>query len=344
MTITLGELSKRFGLLLKGDAACVVHGVGSLASARPGELTFFDSGANQSLLSTTKASAVILHESVTAQHIGNQLIAPHPRLSFAKISAMFAYQPKYPAGVHASAVVGSECSIDESACIGPQVVIGDHVTIGPSVVIAAGCVIGDYVAIGEGSHLAPNVTVNHSVQLGQRVTIFSGAVIGSDGFGYTKEGEAWIKVPQLGTVIVADDVEIGANTVIDRGALDDTLIGRGVILDNLIQIAHNVEIGEYTAVAGCVGIAGSTIIGRHCSIGGGTGIAGHINITDNVMLTGMCMVTNSIKTPGIYSSGTGLQPNKAWHKSVIRFQQIDKLVKRIKGLENTIKTLTAGKK
>lgn len=343
MVLTLKELSESLSLTLKGDGDCIVEGLASLTAAESGQLSFYDGDIDKASLSATKASVVILRKNDADQCSANLLISDHPRLTYAKIAQRFAYQPKSVKGAHGSAVIGEGCTIHPTASIGPNAVLGDNVTVAQDVIISAGCVVGDRVTIGKNSILHANVTVNHSVVVGERVTIFNGAVIGSDGFGYTKEGEAWYKIPQLGTVILADDVEIGANTVIDRGALDDTIIGRGVILDNLIQIAHNVKLGDYTAVAGCVGIAGSTTIGKHCSIGGGTGIAGHITIADNVMLTGMSMVTNSIKIPGVYSSGTGLQANRDWHKSVVRFQQLDKAVKRVRALEKQIDNMIKDK-
>lgn len=336
MAITLQELADSLSLALQGDGSCEIDGLASLAGASKGQLSFFDGGAGKQVLSSTKASAVILRESDLSDCTTNVLISQHPRLSFAKIAERYQYVSERAVGIHPSAVVGRDCNIDASVSVGPNAVIGNAVTLSANVTIGAGSVVGDKVHMGVDSVLDANVTVNHSVHIGARVLIASGAVIGSDGFGYTKEGQAWHKVPQLGTVLIGDDVEIGANTVIDRGAIDDTVIGNGVILDNLIQIAHNVTLGDYTAVAGCVGIAGSTTIGKHCSIGGGTGVSGHIDIADNVMLTGMSMVTNSIKKPGVYSSGTGLQANRDWHKSVIRFQQMDKLVKRVRALEKQV--------
>lgn len=343
MAVTLQALSKTLSLTFQGDGDCVVESLASLSTAGPGQLSFYDGDISEAALSASKASVVILREDDVALCSTNVLISDHPRLAYAKIAEDFAYENAIDTGVHASAVIGVDCKIDATAKVGPNAVIGKEVTLGKNVVIGPGCVVGDRVSIGADSYFHANVTVNHSVIIGERVTIFNGAVIGSDGFGYTKEGEAWYKVPQLGTVIIGDDVEVGANTVIDRGAVEDTVIGQGVILDNLIQIAHNVKLGDYTAIAGCVGIAGSTTIGKHCSIGGGTGIAGHINIADQVMLTGMSMVTNSIKKPGVYSSGTGLQANRDWHKSVIRFQQMDKVAKRVRALEKRVEQLIEDK-
>ncbi len=343
MAVTLQELSKSLSLTFQGDGDCIIESLASLTAAGPGQLSFYEGDIAADLLSTSKASVIILRQSDVDLCSTNALISDQPRLAYAKIAEGFAYENAINDGVHASAVVGENCKIDATAKIGPNAVIGKDVILGENVVIGPGCVVGDRVSIDAGSYFHANVTVNHSVVIGKRVIIFNGAVIGSDGFGYTKEGEAWYKVPQLGTVIIGDDVEIGANTVIDRGALEDTVIGKGVILDNLIQIAHNVKLGEYTAIAGCVGIAGSTTIGKHCSIGGGTGIAGHINIADHVMLTGMSMVTNSIKKSGVYSSGTGLQANRDWHKSVIRFQQMDKVAKRVRALEKRVEQLIEDK-
>lgn len=207
--------------------------------------------------------------------------------------------------------------------------LGDNVVIGDNIVLGAGCFIGDYSSLDVGCYIWPRVTLYHQVILGKRVIIHSGAVIGSDGFGMVNENGAWRKIPQLGGVTIGDDVEVGANTTIDRGTLENTVIESGVKLDNQIQIAHNVVVGAHTAIAACVGIAGSTRVGKHCMIGGATGISDHLEIADGVMMTGMTMVTQSITQPGIYSSGTGFQDNRTWRKNVARFKQLDEIVRRL---------------
>jgi len=236
-------------------------------------------------------------------------------------------------GIHSSVVIGDNCTIAMSARIAAQVFIGANVQIGDNVVIGPGCIIENDVKIGADSRLMSNVTLCRKVIIGQRVRIHPGVVIGADGFGIANDNGNWLKIPQVGKVIIGDDVEIGANTTIDRGAIDDTIISNGVKLDNQIQIGHNVFIGEHTVIAGCVGISGSTRIGSHCAIGGGTGIAGHIEITDGVQLTGMSMVTKSIMAAGTYSSGIPVEPTREWHRNVVRYRQLDKLNDKLKQLE-----------
>jgi UDP-3-O-[3-hydroxymyristoyl] glucosamine N-acyltransferase len=250
------------------------------------------------------------------------------------IAGYFNDKPTYTAGIHPSAVIGAGCQIDPTAVIGPNCVLGDDVIIGANVVIGPGCSIGECSEVDDASHLDANVTLYHKIKIGKRVMIASGTVIGSDGFGIAKHKGVWHKVPQLGRVIIGDDVEIGSNCSIDRGAIDDTVIEAGVKLDNLIQIGHNVQIGAGTAIAGCVGISGSTTIGKNCLIGGGSGFAGHITIADNVMVTGATAVSKSIREPGVYSSGVGgVVTNLEWRKNSARLHRLDGLMQRVKALE-----------
>ncbi|HBC35598.1 MAG TPA: UDP-3-O-(3-hydroxymyristoyl)glucosamine N-acyltransferase, partial [Marinobacter adhaerens] len=239
-------------------------------------------------------------------------------------------------GVHATAVVDPSASIAEDACIGPNVVVEAEAEIGEKVVVGAGSVIGARASIGSRTLIRPRVTLAHDVVVGERCHILSGAVIGSDGFGFANEKGVWHRIAQLGRVVLGNDVEVGANTTIDRGALDDTVIGNGVKLDNLIQIAHNVRIGDHSAMAAMVGIAGSTRIGRHCVFGGASGVAGHLEIADQVHLTGMTLVTGDIREPGVYSSGTSADTNRQWRKNAVRFRQLDALARRVKELEKKL--------
>ena len=232
--------------------------------------------------------------------------------------------------------------VAEGADVHPTASIGPFVAIESGVVIGAGSSIGSHSSIGEGSQIgegcqiAASVQIYHGVRIGDRVVLHSGVVIGSDGFGFANDKGVWVKIPQIGGVEIGDDVEIGANTTVDRGALENTVIGNGVKMDNQIQVAHNVQIGDHTAIAGCVGIAGSAKIGRYCGIGGGAGILGHLEITDGVQVTAMSLVTKSIKDPGIYSSGTSVEPSKLWHKNYARFRQLDEMARRIKALEQRL--------
>lgn len=283
-------------------------------------------------LATTQAGAVIVDKTVT-DYKGNVLISHNPLYTFSQVACYFAPTKAEDIGVQPSAVVAQTAVVAHTASVGANAVIGENTTIGEHTKIGAGCVIGHNVTIGAHCCLHANVTLYDGVSLGDRVSIHAGTVVGSDGFGYASEKGQWHKIPQLGSVRIDDNVEIGANTCIDCGAIEDTHIKAGVIIDNQVQIAHNVVIGENTAIAGCTGIAGSTTLGKNCLVGASAGFAGHITVADNVTVTGNAMVSNSIKTAGIYSSGTGLQPNRQWHKSVARFHQLDKLARDIKQLQ-----------
>lgn len=331
---TLAELAQFLNAELIGEPNQLITGVAPLQAARPGCLSFLDNPRYAKYLANTQASVVIISPAFREACPVAALITANPYLAYAKVAGLFAPVKSVAPGIHPSAIIGEHCQIDATASIGPYCVLGDNVTIGPKVVIEAHCDLGDRVVIGAHSHLYPRVNLYHDVRIGQRTIIHSGAVLGADGFGIANDKGRWIKVPQLGGVLVGDDVEIGANTTIDRGALLDTIIEEGVKLDNQIQIAHNVKIGAHTAIAGCAGIAGSTEIGQHCIIGGGACIGGHLNIAAKTMISGMAMITNSISEPGIYSSGTGMQKQRDWHKSVARFHQLDQLARRLKKLED----------
>jgi len=261
-------------------------------------------------------------------------VTQDPYYIWSKIAAAFLTRSLPKHGLHSSVITGENCIIDVSASVGAHCVIGDAVKLGANVVIAPGCVIGDRCEIGAGTHLLANVTVYHDVHIGERVIIASGTVIGSDGFGNARHGGRWHKIPQLGGVVIGNDVEIGANCAIDRGAIEDTVIGTGVRIDNLVQVAHNVRIGEHTAIAGCVGIAGSAEIGSHCMIGGQVGFAGHVKIADRVMIMGGTEVSKSIREPGVYASGIGgVVKNAIRRRNSAHVQRLEKLVQRIKILE-----------
>ena len=326
---TLAQLAEHLALPMQGDSSVSVTRIAPIDAAEPGDLTFLHHPNYHKYLAATKASIVILGEREAPDFQGNALVASDPFEAYARCARLFEDETNILPGLHFSVIQGTACSIADSAVIGPNAVLGNHVKIAKGVRIGAGCVIGDYVEIGAESELFPRVTLYPKVEIGQRVRIHSGVVMGSDGFGLNKVDGAWVRIPQLGRVVIHDDVDIGANTTIDCGALGDTIIHRGVKLDNQIQIGHNVEIGEHTALAGCVGVAGSTKIGKHCMIGGASCIAGHIRIGDEVVITGMSQVTKSIVNPGVYSSGTSIQTNAEWHKSVARFKQLDSLARRI---------------
>ncbi|MGM0679512.1 MAG: UDP-3-O-(3-hydroxymyristoyl)glucosamine N-acyltransferase [Pseudomonadota bacterium] len=264
----------------------------------------------------------------------NALVVDNPHAAYARIASLLYPPVTPPPGIHPSAVVEDSATVPQSVSIGVNCYVGPEVRLGEGVSIGAGCIIEAGVHIGSNSRLAANVTVLHECQIGQKAVIHPGVVIGGDGFGQASDQGVWLKIPQIGRVIIGDDVEIGANTTIDRGAIEDTIIGDNVKLDNLIQVAHNVRLGAHTVVASGTGIAGSARIGKHCTIAGMVGIAGHIEIADNVTVTAMSIVSHSIREPGIYSSGTTLEPNRLWRKNAVRFKQLDEMARRIKSLES----------
>lgn len=329
----LGEIAAELGAELRGDPDTMIHGLATLQAATSGQITFLANPSYSRYLKETHASAVILSPSAAGDSPTNVLLLDNPYLGYARLSHWFDPAPRPQPGVHPSAVVDPSARVSETASIGPQVVIEAEVEIGDHVVVGAGSIIGARCRIGNQTVLRPRVTLAHDIVVGQRCHILSGAVIGSDGFGFANEKGAWHRIAQIGRVVLGDDVEVGANTTIDRGALDDTVIGNGVKLDNLIQIAHNVSIGDHSAMAAMVGIAGSTRIGRHCVFGGASGVAGHLEIADQVHLTGMTLVTGDIREPGVYSSGTSADKNRQWRKNAVRFRQLDAMARRLKELE-----------
>ena len=341
MSYTLGELAQHVQGRVVGDASCVIDGVATLSGATSGKISFLTNSAYRKQLAETKASAVILRESDVEQCAVNALIVINPHPAYAKIATLLHKSEKHKPGAEPSAQIANSAIVHETAWIGHNVVIGENVSIGEYVQISSGCVIENNAHIGKQSTLLPNVTICHDCEIGEGSLIHPGVVIGSDGFGQANDDGYWLKVPQLGKVIIGHDVEIGANTTIDRGAIEDTIIGDNVKLDNLIQIAHNVQIGAHTVISACVAIAGSTHIGEHCMIGGAVGIVGHITITDHVIITGMTMVTKSIKSPGVYSSGTPMDTNKNWHKNSVRFKHLDSMAKRLRQLEQQVELLKA---
>lgn len=336
MSITLGEIARQLNGHLRGDAACEVRSIATLAAAGAGDISFLSNSRYRKYLQETSASAVLVRDEDAEFCPVNAIIVTDPYVAYARVTALLNPMPVHAGGVHASAVVGDQCSVHESAWIGPHCVIEDGAEIGPGVQLGAGCFVGAGSKIGRDSRLMANVTIYHQCVIGARAIIHSGAVIGSDGFGFANERGTWIKIPQIGRVIIGNDVEIGANTAIDRGALEDTVIEDGVKLDNMVQIAHNVHIGAHTVMAGQSGVAGSGTVGRHCAIGGQAGVVGHIKICDNVTITGRSMVSKSISEPGVYSAAIPVETNQDWNKTVARLRQLDRLVKRIRELEQQL--------
>jgi UDP-3-O-[3-hydroxymyristoyl] glucosamine N-acyltransferase len=335
---TLSDLIKGLDVTLQGDANCLIEGVSPIQQSQAGHISFLANPLYRKHLAISQASAVILSQADAAEWKGNAIICRNPYYVYAKIAGFFADQADLGQGIHPSVVVGEGCEIHASAIIAANCVIGNHVKIAAGVVIGSGTVVSDHVEIDQAAQLDARVTLYHRVKIGKRSRIASGAVIGSEGFGFANHQGAWHKVPQLGTVIIGDDVDIGANTTIDRGAVENTIIGNGVKLDNLIQIGHNVCIGENTIMAGCAGVAGSTSIGKNCMIGGRALINGHITICDNVIITGGTGVSKSIREPGMYSSGVvGAVPNKEFRESNARFHRLGNLMERVKKLETAVK-------
>jgi UDP-3-O-[3-hydroxymyristoyl] glucosamine N-acyltransferase len=344
MAMTLAEIAERCQATLRGDPQHVIDRVAALDAAGPRDLAFVVSDRYLERLASVTAGVVVLGEADAGRYHGNVLISGNPRLCFTRAARLLHPLADPVPGCHPSAVVGAGAYVDASAEIGAQVVVESGATIGARVVIAAGVYVGREAVIGDDSRIHPHVTVGPRCIVGRRCMVHAGAVIGSDGFGYARDGVHWEKTPQLGRVVIGDDVEIGANTTIDRGALGDTVIGRGVKLDNLIQIAHNVEIGDDTAIAACVGIAGSTKVGKRCTIAGQVGIVGHIEIADDVQVTGATVVSHTIREPGTYSSGTPLESYQSWLKNAVRMRQLDDMARRLKRLEQKIAQLSEGGK
>ncbi|WP_297830048.1 UDP-3-O-(3-hydroxymyristoyl)glucosamine N-acyltransferase [Thermomonas sp.] len=329
-TFPASGLAERFGLVLRG-ANRDVSGVATLSAATQEHLSFLANPRYRSQLESTRAGVVVLRESDADACPGTALLAADPYVAFARIAALFAQGTAHAPGIHPTAAVDPSSQIDPTACIGAHASIGARSTVAAGAVVGPGCVIGEDCAIGEGCELVARVTLVKRVRLGKRVLIHPGAVLGADGFGIAMDAGRWLKVPQLGGVLVGDDCEIGANTTIDRGALEDTVLEEDVRLDNQIQIGHNVHIGAHTAMAGCSAVAGSARIGRRCLIGGGAGVLGHLELCDGVVVTAMSLVTHSIRTPGEYSSGTPLMPNRDWRKSAARFKHLDRIARRAPG-------------
>jgi UDP-3-O-[3-hydroxymyristoyl] glucosamine N-acyltransferase len=331
--ISLGDLAVRFGCDLKGDPEAIVGRVATLANAQRDALTFFANPSYRARLRTTLAGAVILKREDAKDCPVATLVAEDPYAVYARAAALLYPPPVFEPGVHPSAVVAASASIAPTAHVGATAVIGADVVLGDYVAVGAGCFVGPGCRLGPSTRLHANVTLVEDVRMGARCIVHPGAVIGSDGFGNARGSEGWIKVPQVGGVLIGDDVEIGANTTIDRGAIEDTVIENGVRLDNLIQIAHNVRIGEHTAMASLSGVSGSTVIGKRCMFAGQTGVVGHIRICDDVVIGGATMVSKDIREPGFYTASFPAEKDRDWKRKVARFRRLEELARRVAGLE-----------
>ena len=333
MSVSLGELATRFGCELIGDPDIEISDVASLPNATSTSLSFLSSPSYKTQLPSTKAAAVILRPADADACPVAAILHDDPYACYARMASLIHPPPLFEPGVHESAVVDASATVADSAHLGPNVVIGEHSKVGNNVYVGPGTVIGPDCEIGDDCRLLANVTLARAVRMGRRGICHAGVVLGSDGFGNAMTPEGWVKVPQVGGVVIGDDVEIGANTTVDCGAIDDTVIEDGVRIDNLCMVAHNVRIGAHTALAGQTGIAGSTTIGKRCMIAGNTGAVGHITICDDVVILGKAMVTKDITEPGAYSCMFGAEPAKTWAKHVGRVRRLESLQKRVRKLE-----------
>jgi len=329
MTISysIADIAHLISAKVIGDDQLQITGLAPLITAQTGHLTYLLGGRYQSLLSETTASAVILTKDDSKLCPVAALVVDNPEYAFAKVARLFDPYKKPKPGIHSSAIVAASAKIPDTVSIGAHCVIGEHTTVGDNTVLSPHVTVGDGVTIGVDCLLHPQVSVYQDCVIGDRVTLHPGVVIGAAGFGLTRTKTGWENIPQIGRVVIHEDVDIGANTCVDRAALADTVIHAGVKIDNLVQIAHNVVIGAHTAIAACTVIGGSTAIGANCMIGGATSISGHLTICDEVILTGCGMVTKSVSQAGVYSSGIGTFPNAAWRKMVVRLRQLDKFMK-----------------
>jgi len=333
MPISLGELATRFGCELIGNPDSVVSGVASLLNADSESLAFLASKAYKEQLSSTKAAAVVLRPAEAADSPVAALLHDDPYACYARMAAVICPPPAYAPGVHASAVVDDSARVAASAHLAPHVVVGERSTIGENVYLGPGTVVGPDCEVGDDCRLIANVTLARAVTIGKRGIFHPGVVLGADGFGNAMTAEGWIKLPQVGGVRIGDDVEIGANSTVDCGAIDDTIIENGVRIDNLCQIGHNVHVGEHTAMAGMSGIAGSTTIGKRCMFAGMCGAVGHVTICDDVIVGAKSFVSKDVTEPGTYLASFPAEPAKGWMKQVGRFRRLGALQDRVRKLE-----------
>jgi UDP-3-O-[3-hydroxymyristoyl] glucosamine N-acyltransferase len=338
---SLLEIVSKLGGELIGDGALVVSGVASLASAKSGQISFLSSAKYRSQLANTKASAIVVNAENRDATALPRIATENPYAYFAKLSTLLNPGSVHTPGIGMNAVVHNTASVPDSCTIAAHSTIGRDVKLGENVVIGPGCIIGDRVTIAEGSQLQANVVIYHDCVIGKQCVLSAGVVIGADGFGYAEDADHWVKIPQVGRVVIEDGVDIGANTTVDRGALDDTVIEAGVKLDNQIQIGHNCRIGAHTMIAGCVGIAGSARIGRHCKIGGAAMILGHLEIADGVTVSPGSMITRSITKAGTYTALMPFQSHEDWLKTAANIRRLGELTERVKQLEKELATLNA---
>jgi UDP-3-O-[3-hydroxymyristoyl] glucosamine N-acyltransferase len=341
MPVRLGELAVRFGCELRGDPDASVQRVATLQEASVGSLAFLANTRYRKHLATTGATAVVLDATQADACATNALIATNPYATYARIANYLNPEPGFASGVHPSAVLEPGVQVDPTAWIGPACYVGAGSVIGPGVFLGPGSVLLETVHLGANTRCVARVTLYGGTRVGERCLLHAGVVIGADGFGHAPDTDGYVKVPQLGAVVIGDDVEIGANSTIDRGAIGDTVIGHGVKIDNQVQVGHNTRIGDHTVIAGCAGIAGSAVIGKRCMIGGMAGVVGHIEICDDVYLAGKTMVTTSITQPGFYSGQLPYDEAARFRRNSARFRSLDELARRVQRLERAVAT-TAG--
>ena len=336
---SLDDIAKALGGVVIGDGATLISRVSSIANAKAGDISFIHDAKYEKALASSGASAFVLREKHSALTPLPGIIVDNPYAYFAKVSTFLNPPATIKTGIAPSAVVDASASVPASCSVGALVVIGENVVLGENVVIGSGCIIENDVTIANNTRLEPHVTIKHHCEIGEHCHLFSGAVIGSDGFGYTEDAGRWLKIPQVGRVILQAHVDVGANTTIDRGALDDTIIEEGVKLDNLIQIGHNCRIGAHTVIAGCVGIAGSARVGKRCKIGGAAMILGHLEIADHVTISPGSMITRSLNAADTYTALMPFQTHKAWLSTAAKIRHLDDFADKIKQLEKEIALL-----
>lgn len=334
MPASLGELATEFGCDLVGDPDTRIERVATLANATPHSIGFLANRAYRDQLRRTKAAAVVLTENDVDDCPVAALITADPYVTYARIARVLHPSPSHPPGIHATAVIADSARISKTAHVSANVVIGDDCVIADGVYIGPGCVLGTRITVGRETQVLDNATLYRDVRIGERTIIHPNAVIGADGFGHARDESGWIKIPQVGGVRIGNDVEIGSNTAVDRGAIEDTVIEDGVRLDNLVQIGHNARIGAHTAMIGPSAIAGSTTIGRRCMISGLAGVTGHVTVCDDVILTTQAVITKDIDEPGVYSATFGAEKDVIWKRMLARFRRLDALEKRVKSLES----------
>ncbi|WP_020396770.1 UDP-3-O-(3-hydroxymyristoyl)glucosamine N-acyltransferase [Thiolinea disciformis] len=338
-TWTLAELAEATQTELRGDPQILIKAVAAIDKAQAGDISYVRDKQYAKFLNESQASALILPANLASDYHGHCLISRNPYLSYAQIVTLMNPRHKPAMGIHPSAIVASDVELGENVSIGAHAVVEAGVHIGADTVIGAGCMIGRNTRIGANGFIHPKVTIASETEIGERVILHSGCVLGADGFGFVPQSMGWYKIPQIGHVSLGDDVEIGANTTIDRAAMGVTRIGHGVKLDNLIHIAHGVEIGDHTVIAACTGIAGSAKIGKFCQISGMCSIAGHLTVADRVTITATSFVINSIPEAGVYSSGTTIEEHGLWRRNAVRFRQLDQMARRVASLEKQLAAL-----